>query len=69
MQLIDGFAPCMYVGTKNGLFVIDREDGAQLAHITEEKQPLDVKFLAISSMQEVCGRCSQQAIEAAWCGV
>ena len=49
--------------------MVDREDGRELAHISGEKQPLDVKFLAISSQQEVravghrcqqrlCGTCS-----------
>ena len=58
-----------HAGTKNGLYVVDREDGRELAHISGEKQTLDVKFLAISSQQEVravshqcqqwlCGTCS-----------
>ena len=58
-----------HAGTRNGLYVVDREDGRELAHISGEKQTLDVKFLAISSQQEVravshqcqqwlCGTCS-----------
>ena len=55
--------------------MVDREDGRELAHICEEKQPLDVKFLAVSSQQEVrckaaevvCGgvhvACSNRACE------